>query len=384
MNTEKIDNLLSEAIAKQYFPSVAAAIGCGDELFYKKVFGYKRVFSDGEPCFDKFPFLGNNISKIAKTDSSLFSNSFLPADIDTLYDMASLTKIMTASIIALRFIEEGFITLYDTVGFFFEDTPADKKNITILNLMTHTSGITAHFYLGIDPAAKYDPVNTILKNPLSYKTGTSVEYSCIGYILLGKILEKISGKTIDVLAQEYVLDPLGMKNTYYNPQKHNLESNFAVTEYNQNEKKYICGIVHDENARFLGGVSSNAGLFSCINDCIKFASMLSKHGDVKISENKRFLSEKTFDTAIKNHTVGLSNDRGLGFQLKGEGISPMGDLFSYNSFGHTGFTGTSIFVDRETGLYTVLLTNRVHYTRASDSIIRFRRVFCNAAISLIY
>ncbi|MPN09380.1 hypothetical protein SDC9_156669 [bioreactor metagenome] len=171
-----------------------------------------------------------------------------------------------------------------------------------------------------------------------------------------------------------------MNHTGYNPKKDTrlLGMNSAVTEYNESCNGYIEGIVHDENARYQGGVSANAGVFSTVDDLIKFAVMLSNRGKYS---NKIYLNKRTFELAITDHTPQKGDSRGLGFELYDGGLFPTGDLFSPLSYGHNGFTGTSLYVDRETGFFMIFLTNRVHFTRESSALYRLRRAVANSAIS---
>lgn len=239
--------------------------------------------------------------------------------------------------------------------------------------MTHTSGIAAHFHLTdwTDDPAK--AVDVILAQPLVARPGEATIYSCMGYILLGKILEQVGGQHLDRLARDWVFDPLGMTRTTYRP-----EGDIAPTEWDSINGRLICGTVHDENARFLKGISANAGVFSDLDDMIRFAVMLACGGSQ--ADGSAFLSPAMYRLATTNQTPGKSEHRGLGFQLAGDG-SFMGDLFPAGSFGHTGFTGTSLAVDPSSGLYVVLLTNRVNPTRDNLAIIRFRKIFHNAIIA---
>ena len=290
---------------------------------------------------------------------------------NTLFDVASLTKIMSTTMVALKFLESGKLRLDDKVSKFFE-VPSDKKDITIWNLMTHTSGFPAH----IDLWARNDPASVcehILEQTLMYAPGDGVTYSCLSFILLGKICEHISGKGLDVLARDLVFGPLGMENTGYNPKD---RSNIAATEYSFEEKRYIHGEVHDENARYLGGVSGNAGIFSNIKDCVIFAHMLANKG---VHEGKEFINRDLFLESIKNHTSTFSEGRGLGFVVKSGLPSSAGSFFPDGSYGHTGFTGTSIWVDIETSQYLALLTNRVHPLRDNEAMLIHRKAVHDAS-----
>ena len=167
--------------------------------------------------------------------------TFGPARETTLYDIASLSKIVGTTMIAFRFLEEGQLRLYDTVEQFFP-APEDKKGITVLQLMTHTSGLPAHFYLSEEADGPGDAVRAILAHPLEHAPGALPVYSCMGYILLGRILEQIGGQSIDRLAQEYVFEPLGLTHTTYRP-----AGDVAPTERDPATGELLRGAVHDEN-----------------------------------------------------------------------------------------------------------------------------------------
>lgn len=169
-----------------------------------------------------------------------------------------------------------------------------------------------------------------------------------------------------------------MKNACYNPVKDSVP--IAATELYSHNGEWATGHVHDENAFFLGGVSGNAGVFATLDDMIYFAGMCSSKG---VSPNGEiYLSKELFDIALKNYTPDKTESRGLGFQLKGSQCFPGGELLSSGSYGHTGFTGTSLYVDYETGLWGVLLTNAVHYGRDNRSnYFAVRRSFYDMMIT---
>lgn len=290
----------------------------------------------------------------------------------TLYDMASVSKILGATMIALRWLEEGKLRLYDRVGAFL-DAPADKADITILQLMTHTSGIPDHFLLQEECGSPEEVTQAILRHPLVQRPGGVPIYSCMGYILLGKILERIGGEPLDRLAQSWVFDPLDLKHTTYRP-----TGDVAPTEWDAETKALLCGVVHDENARFQHGISANAGIFSDLEDMTRFTQMLACGG--KLPDGRAYLSPATMRAALLNRTPGPDHEfRGLGFHLAGSPANFLGDLMSPRAYGHTGFTGTSFAVDPETGLFVVLLTNRVCPTRENLRLIRLRSLIHNVA-----
>ena len=332
---EQVHRLLQQGLAQGAYPSAALAIGIGPTLYRKETYG---------SCSEH-----------------------------TIFDMASVSKVISATMIAFRFLEDGVLRLYDSVADFFPDAPEDKRNITILNLLTHTGGFADHFYLSDFTSDPEDAAGVILERPLVHAPGTVPLYSCMGYILLGKILEKAGGTSLDILAQKYVFDPLGMTHSGYRP-----EGDIAPTELDPATGKPLQGVVHDENARFMKGISANAGVFSDLNDMIAFTRMLGCNG--KLEDGTCYLSPAMMTAALVNRTPNSSGEfRGLGFNLAGSPKNFLGDLMGPRTFGHTGFTGTSIAVDPDTGLWVVLLTNRVCPTRANTKFVRMRSLIHNAA-----
>ena len=332
---EQVHRLVLQGLKQGVYPSAALAVGIGDTLYLKKTYG---------SCTE-----------------------------NTLFDIASLSKIVSATMIALRFLEEGRLRLYDTVAVFFPDAPADKKDITVLQLMTHTGGFPAHFFLSDFTDTPAGAAKAILSHPLAQDPGVDPIYSCMGYILLGKILEQVGKMPLDALAQQYVFAPLEMTRTTYRP-----SGDTAPTETDPNTGIPLCGTVHDENARFLKGISANAGVFSSLNDMIKFARMLAMQG--KTPEGGAYLSPATLKAATRNRTPDSKGEfRGLGFNLAGSPRNFLGDLMSPLAYGHTGFTGTSLAIDPDTDLWVVLLTNRVCPTRENTRLVRMRSLIHNTA-----
>lgn len=337
MNFKSVVSMIEEALKEDVFPCAAYAIGNGERVLHKGFWGNRTLYPDSQPLEE-----------------------------DTLFDMASLSKLVSTTMIALKAIETGKLCLDDKLYRFFPEC-YDKSEVSVRQLMTHTSGISAHIPLYKMDIQPRESIDTILQTEFAYPPESEAVYSCMGYILLGKILEITYGKPLDKLAEEMVFEPLGMQTACYCPAE---KYNVAATEYAPDLNKYAKGIVHDENARFLGGVAGNAGVFASLNDMIQFANMLSNRGE-------GFLSSAMFEKAVANYTPNKIESRGLGFLLTGERPTFAGDLFSNGSYGHTGFTGTSLIVDNNTGLYVILLTNRVHFGRENDKIIRFRRQFHN-------
>lgn len=333
----------------------------------------ERAVEDGV-CPSAALAIGRSDGLVASGCFGRLDETGLSPDDATLYDMASLTKVTATAMVTLRLVQQGVLRLADRVGDFFPGTLVDKREITLEQLLTHTGGFPAHFFLWDEASTGARAAEAILAHPLAAAPGSCTIYSCMGFILLGKILEKAVGDSLDHLATQLVFQPLGMKDTSYCPNGVNL----APTERNPASGQWLRGQVHDENARFMDGVAGNAGLFSSLRDMSRFGQMLAAGGTL---EGHRFLSPPLFRAMLRCRTEGMSQRRGLGFQLAGGDAAFMGDLVSPLAFGHTGFTGTSLLVEPEQDLYVVLLTNRVHPTRENQRLLRFRSLLHNRILA---
>ncbi len=284
-------------------------------------------------------------------------------DENTMYDLASLTKVLATAPLTLKAVEEGKLSLSSRLSDFFEELEDDwKRDVRIYHLLTHTSGLPAYHNLeGVEHKRK-----AVLELKKEYESFSKVVYSCMGFITLGFILEKIYKKSLDELAMEKLYEPLGLKNTLYKPIVYSVK-NIAPTTFK--------GIVHDPNARALSGVSGNAGLFSTAIEVAKF--MVSYiNGEV--------VSLQTVKMATKNYTEGLGDNRGLGWQIKKSFSEVYPNLIHDGSFGHTGYTGTEVWYDPYADCGVVLLTNRVNMADTMESkrlINEFRRRVGNRVIT---
>ncbi|GGD72124.1 serine hydrolase domain-containing protein [Paenibacillus nasutitermitis] len=304
----------------------------------------------------------------------------IPVRPDTLYDCASLTKIVVTLPLILMLLEEGRIRLDDPViRFLPQFSQAGKSDVTIRHLLTHTSGLipfTDMHSHGWDLDAIID---FVLSQPLENPPGKQVAYSDMGYIVLGHIASLLYEGPLSRIAADRLLIPLGMTDTQFCPPAA-LRWRIAATEWYPYEKGPRWGDVHDENAYAMGGVSGHAGLFATASDLSRYATMWLGGG---VIEGRRILSPAAIGLAVRNHTVAAcGGSRGLGWALKGDNFDASGDLLSAASYGHTGFTGTSIYVDPDNRITIVLLTNRVHFGRDRD-IYRIRDVFHNAVAASI-
>jgi len=289
---------------------------------------------------------------------------------DTIYDIASLTKILV-TLALMRQFEEGRLHLEDRIDQFLSPyRKSPKGRVTVKELLTHTSVLPSGE--GFYRAAWLGPYLLEEIRVCPERQNDRVLYSCLGFILLGAVAESIDGKELDEVLQRRVFDPLGMKDSCFRPPEE-LKKRIAPTE---GEFPAIQGEVHDENARLLGGVAGNAGVFSTAPDLAKVCQAM-----LGFTE-KPFLKPCTRSLMTRNYTAGRGENRGLGWSLPGPSTTPghphaAGDLMSQRSFGHTGFTGTSLWIDPDRGLWAVLLTNRIHPKRDNEGIYRVRPLFHN-------
>ena len=342
---QQVLDIVRGAVDAGRCPGAAAAVGCRSGVLAEGCFGTAAALD--EP--------------------------FCPVTPDTVYDMASLSKILAATTLCLQDFESGTLSPQQTVGGFYPDALADKRGLTLCQLMTHTAGLKPWIMLKKLAASPEDADAVILRTPLEAEPGMQVHYSDLGFILLGHILERIHGQPLTKLARTRVFAPLGMRDTGYFPDA----VRCAPTERDPSNGRWLRGEVHDENARFLHGNSGNAGVFSTLRDMECYAAMLANGGR---AENGVFLSESILRQAVCNYTPSLSENRGIGFKLQGGVNDFIGPEFGAAAFGHTGFTGTSLAVDPVTGLYVVLLSNRVHPIREPNLFIGLREEVHGAAM----
>ena len=373
---------------------------------------------------------------------------------DTLYDCASITKVAVTLPLILQLLDEGRITLSTKAA---DIVPAfgasGKMAITVGELLTHTSGLAADMDLHSRGWSRDQMWDAVLTSPLSSEAGKSVVYSDLGYLTLGRIAEELLQMPLDQAARQRVFEPLGMLDSTLTPSLEQL-GRYAATEYDEEFQGHLCGVVHDEKARALGGICGHAGLFATAGDLLRYAHMWLLEGAVPgprrqadggaavpfnaeadagaapntetgtaiaveasppthslssasgasspthslspasgasspahslspasgasspaqslssasgASSPARILSPAAARTAIKPHTAAIPGaNRGLGWVLKGDRMDASGDWMSDRAYGHTGFTGTSLWIDPAYDLAVVLLTNRVYGGRSSS------------------
>lgn len=301
----------------------------------------------------------------------------VPVTQDHLFDMASVTKVVATTTAVLQLVERGVWRLDDRVAQFW---PEFRTELTLRRLLTHTSGLPAWLPVYKEARGPEEYRRKLAEVALKYKPGTHVEYSCLGFLILGGLVEEVTGQPFDAYCRENIFEPLSMADTLFNPQG-SYKARCAATEQKQEDGLPLQGEVHDENARVRGGVAGNAGLFSTAYDMGLFCQALLNGGALN---GRRILSRATVELATMDHTAHLNESRGLGWVVKGTRThSSAGDLLSPRAYGHTGFTGTSVWIDPENDLFVVLLTNRVHPTRENSNHIRLRALFHNAVAAAL-
>lgn len=288
-------------------------------------------------------------------------------EIDTLYDLASLTKVVGTLPVILTLIQQGQLTYHTKVSSIVPTFKNDE--ITILDLLTHRSGLPAD--LGWEKQTnKEELIADICEYARHAIPCQEVIYSDLGFMMLGYIAEIITQQPLEVLVTEYVLKPLQMENTCFNP-KPSLKHKCAPTENSSRFNRIMRGEVHDRKAHYMNGISGHAGLFSNIFDLEKYALMLLNSGKL---ENKPYLSSDLIKDMYTCQTSELNIMRGIGY-LTYAPDSIFSPLNSPKTIGHTGFTGTSIIVDFEHEVAIVVLSNRIHPSRNNTKILKWRAQF---------
>ena len=339
---EKLSGFLNDHINSEEFPSAVYLIGAGDEI----------IFTDA---------LGHSVVQPYSIANKL----------DTIYDLASLTKPLVTGMLCARRIELGELTLDSSVSHYLpEFDRTDKQMITVRELLTHTSGLPAWRPLYILAEDERERAAGAIANlDLEYKPGTRVVYSDLGFIALGILLERMTGHRLAELAEREIFEPLHLKQTFFNPEialqtgiaacetgnayETNMCKEGGSGEYQNSRQRLIWGEVHDGNAYFLGGAAGHAGLFSTAAEVFQLAQQF-------IAGFSHLLTAETCKLFRQNMTEGLEEARSLAWQLAATKDSTAGTALPPDSFGHTGFTGTSLWIDAEHARVYILLTNRTH------------------------
>jgi uncharacterized protein YbbC (DUF1343 family)/CubicO group peptidase (beta-lactamase class C family) len=290
--------------------------------------------------------------------------------LDTIFDAASLTKVIATTSSIMKLFEQGKIRLNDRVTVYLPEFQGGKSDITIRNLMTHFSGLRPD--LDLKPAWSGYEVGVkkaLIDKPAS-PPGEKFVYSDINYILLGEIVRRISGRRVDVYSREEIFLPLGMTDSMFNPPA-SLRPRIAPTEHYSGDSGPLRGVVHDETTKYMGGVAGHAGLFTTARDLQKFAEMMIHQGEYNGVKLFSPLSVRKFTEPQTPPDQAIL--RGLGWDMDSPYSSNRGELYPIGSFGHTGFTGTSVWIDPSTQSYVIFLSNSVHpHRRPAASALRSR------------
>ena len=296
----------------------------------------------------------------------------IPATLDTIYDVASLTKPLVTGLLCAHLAERGGLTLDSPVAKYLREfNRQDKNRITVRDMVTHTSGLPAwrplYILTGGDPEAT---VSALAGVPLEQPPGRAVIYSDLGFIALGFLLQGLTRSAVDQLAQREIFSPLSLHQTFFNPsratqtgvaacesgnvfERDMCERDFAAKPYSNWRDGVIWGEVHDGNAHFLGGAAGHAGLFSTAGEIFRLANQF-------IGGLSQLLSARTCELFRQNMTAGLNEARSFAWQLAATKDSTAGASLPPDAFGHTGFTGTSCWIDPHRERVFILLTNRTH------------------------
>jgi uncharacterized protein YbbC (DUF1343 family)/CubicO group peptidase (beta-lactamase class C family) len=340
-----LDAIVNDAIAKGLTPGAVLLVGHNGAVVYRKAYG-SRSLEPKEPMTE-----------------------------DTIFDMASLTKVIATTSCVMRLVQLGQVKLNDPVAKFIPEFAQNgKQDVTIRQLLTHYSGLRPDlelkpYWQGADEGYTRANAEKLISPP-----GSAFLYSDINFIVLGELVQRVSGMPLDRYAQAYVLGPLGMTTTAFNPPKEWLPR-IAPTEHDQRTGTMLRGVVHDPSARQMGGVAGHAGLFSTADDTAKFAQALLNGGGPILSP---LIVEKM---TTPQQPPNLTAVRGLGWDIDTPFSSNRGELLPVGSFGHTGFTGTSLWIDPTTDTYIILLTNAVNVKHGN--VIALRTEIATAVASVL-
>jgi CubicO group peptidase (beta-lactamase class C family) len=351
----RVEAIIEAAIDTRAFPGAVVGISWGPEGEAVRAFGRLTYADDASP--------------VGET---------------TLYDLASLTKVVATTPVVMKLVETGRLALDQKVSAFIPRFGTGTE-ISVEHLLTHSSGLPAHARFFADWDAEGRLVDRIRALPLEREPGTRSEYSDVGFLLLGEILAVLLDEGLGAVVKRTILEPLGMASTLFLPGPA-WTDRIAPTEVCPWRGRLLRGEVHDENAFVLGGVAAHAGLFGSAGDLLRFGRMILAGG--RVGEVTMFAAETV--RRFTRRCLVPGSTRALGWDTAdvpvaerssepgSPGYSSAGRRLSRRSFGHTGFTGTSIWIDPERDLVLVLLTNRVHPDRSNDSIREVRAALADA------
>ena len=325
-----IDRVIDDAIAQGKLPGAVVIIGHEGKIAYRKAYGRRAVVPEPE----------------AMTD-------------DTIFDLASITKVVATTTALMQLFEQGKLRLNDKVTDYIPEFQGGKSGITLRNLFTHFSGLKPDVPLANPWSGYQTGIKLACTDPPDGPPGARFVYSDINFILLGELVHRLSGQTLSDYARDHIFQPLGMQDTMFQPPAA-LAPRIAPTERVTSDSPPLRGVVHDPTARNMGGVAGHAGVFSTARDLARFAQMMLNGGEL---DGVRIVSAATIQKFTEPQTPPDQPIlRGLGWDIDSPYSGNRGELFPIGSFGHTGFTGTSLWIDPNTQTYVILLANSVHPT----------------------
>ena len=354
----RVDEIVQAGIAAKAAPGAVVLIGRGDQTVYEKAYGTRATVPSTEPM-----------------------------TLDTVFDLASLTKVVATTTAVMTLVEQGRVRLNDSVASFVPGFDRyGKAGITVRHLLTHVSGLRPD--VDLHPWTGYDAAMALAIDEVpTAAPGEQFVYSDINFFLLGDIVSRVTGEPLDKYLTRVVFGPLGLRDTGFLPAK-TLLPRIAPTERCAEQDAWPCkrpdaaplrGVVHDPTARRMGGVAGHAGLFSTAHDLQRFARMLINGGEL---DGVRILSPATVARMITPVTLPANaGTRGLGWDIDTSFSSNRGDLFPIGSYGHTGFTGTSLWIDPASKSYVIFLSSRLHPDGVGDvGVLRSRIATVAAAV----
>lgn len=351
---EAIDEVIDKAQDERLFPGIVCGVWKEGKPLYGRVSGFATLEPEAEPMRE-----------------------------DTLFDLASLTKPLATALLVMKARDSGALRLGDRLGDFLEGLPSSTASLSLLELLTHASGLPPvpaleSGFARPEDANRTEAVARLMKIEPEAEPGSRVAYSCTGYLFLGLVLERIGGASLDRLFAAEVASPLGLGSARF-ALPPEARGKAAATEVCTWRGRRMRGEVHDESAWCLGGVAGNAGLFASLGDVARLGLMYAAGGVCE--DGRRFLSRESWELMTRDQTPGLNEARGCGFMVHCD-ASQDGPDWPKASFGHTGFTGTSLFIEPERKLLAVALSNRVYRGREATAgmIIPFRRAFHSAVM----
>ncbi|WP_369833258.1 serine hydrolase domain-containing protein [Geobacter sp. DSM 9736] len=342
--SEKLDLVMNEAILRGLIAGGVVIVGSHREIHLERAYG--------------------------RTSSAVDAR---PMEVDEIFDLASLTKVVATTPSILKLAEEGRLSLVDPVTMWFpEFAGRGKDDLLVMHLLTHTSGLDDFSLSPVDPLQH--AVEGAAGQKLKGEVGSRFRYADINFILLGEMVHRATGLSLDQYAHQQIFIPTGMKDTSFKPDDSRLTRCSATLT---SSNVLLVGQVQDDNARQLGGVAGHAGLFGTAQDLARFSQMLLDEGE---HAGRQILSNR----AVRQMTApyfsrGGNVIRGLGWDIASPYSSPKGTGFSEGSFGHTGYSGGSLWIDPDADLFVVLLTSRLDYRNTREFNALRKRVSSLAA-----